>query len=148
MKKMKMVIIMDKFPFLKHTQDKIKRRKKIIDLNNEIKLELPSVIELTDTKYEKLKLQKILLQLEQEQAKNYKQLSDDESFFKTFREKLKSGMERANLKYDEVLKEARQNIMKDEKFAQKFKQYEQFDFDKNWEAKISFFIELEELLSK
>lgn len=146
--KNKMKLVMDKFPFLKHTQDKIQKRQRIIDLNKKLVLEIPSQISKTDDNFQKLKLEKELVQLELEQAKNYKQLADDEVFFKTFREKMKAGVEKVNLHYDDVIKEARKHILKNKVFAEKFKQFEQFDFENNWEAKVSFFIELELLLSE
>lgn len=146
--KNKMKLVMDKFPFLKHTQDKIQKRQRIIDLNKKLVLEIPSQIAKTDDSFSKLKLEKELVQLELEQAKNYKQLADDEVFFKTFREKMKTGVEKVNLHYDDVVKEARKHILKNTLFAEKFKQFEQFDFENNWEAKVSFFLELELLLSE
>jgi nucleoside diphosphate kinase len=146
--KNKMKLVMDKFPFLKHTQDKIQKRQKVIDINKKLILEIPSQIEKSVDSFAKLKLEKEFIQLELEQAKNYKQLSDDEMFFKTFREKMKSGIEKVNLHYDDVVKEARKHILSDQKFAEKFKQFEQFDFENNWEAKVSFFLELEVLLSE
>ena len=146
--KNKMKLVMDKFPFLKHNQEKIQKRQSLIDLNKKLILEIPSQIKKAQDTFDKLKLEKELIHLELEQAKNYKQLADDEVFFKAFREKMKSGIEKVNLHYDNVVKEARKHILNNELFAEKFKQFEQFDFENNWEAKVSFFLELELLLSE
>ena len=136
---------MDKFPYLKHLKNKIELREKLIEANNNIKTELPFMIEQSKNQYEKHKYQKELLLLDMEQAKNYKQLSDDQNFFKAFREKMKEGAEKTNAKFDVLFEQAKKS--KDKKIQEKIQQFKQFDFSKNWEAKVSFYLELEELLS-
>jgi len=147
-KSKKMNLISDKFPYLKFVKNKVSSRQKLIDINNKIKSELPRLISDANDPYEKAKYQKELIQIDMEQSKHHKQLAEDEHFLKIFREKMKSGIEQANNDYDEVVASARKQILSNEKIAQKFKDYQQFDLKENWEAKVSFYLELKELLSK
>lgn len=139
-------LVMDKFPYLKHFKNKIQLREKIIEVNNNIKAELPRKIAEAKDLYDKYRFQKELLALDMEQSKNYKQLSDDQNFFKTFREKMKEGIVKTNANYDKLI--AKANKSKDDKVKEKITQYASFDFKNNWEAKVSFYLELEQLLDK
>lgn len=143
-----MSIIMDKFPYLKHFKKRVNSRQKLININNRLIDEIPKKIENTTELYEKRKLEKELILLEIEQAKNHKQLNDDESFFTHYEKKMKSGVEKVNRNYFEVIDSAMKLIDTNSDIANKFTEYEKFDFSKNWEAKVSFYLELEILLEK
>ena len=136
-------LVMDKFPYLQHFKTRIANRQQLIDLNNKIKEQIPLEIELTESIYEKRKLEKELVLLEMEQAKNYKQLNDDEIFFKNFKSKMVDGIDKVNASYDKLVAAAKS--LNNPEIEKKFKEYANFDFTKNWESKVSFYLELEQL---
>jgi len=147
MKKIK--IVMDKFPHLNQVMQNITEKKELIAINDQLrKVELPKLIAGAETTYEKLKFQKELIMLNREQSGLHKAISNDETHFKNWKELMKSYLDKVNLGYDEMVKRARAEILTNKEIKLKFKEFEQFDFETNWEAKISFYMELEKIFKQ
>ena len=147
MKKIK--IVMDKFPHLNQVMQNITEKKELISINDQLrKVELPKMIAGADTTYEKLKLQKELINLNREQGGLYKAVANDEIHFKNWKELMKSYLDKVNLGYDDMVKRARAEILSNKDIKMKFTEFEQFDFETNWEAKISFYMELEKIFNQ
>ena len=140
---------MDKFPHLNQVKKNIAEKKELIAINDKLRnVELPKMIASASNNYEKLKFQKELIQIEREQGQLYSAINKDETHFKNWKEHLKSYLDKVNTNYDNLVKQARAEIMTNKDIKFKFKEFEQFDFETNWEAKISFYMELEKLLDQ
>lgn len=140
---------MDKFPHLNQVKKNIAEKKELIAINDKLRnVELPKMIASASNNYEKLKFQKELIQIEREQGQLYSAINKDETHFKNWKEHLKSYLDKVNTNYDNLVKQARAEIMTNKDIKFKFKEFEQFDFETNWEAKISFYMELEKLLNQ
>lgn len=145
----KISIVMDKFPHLNQVKKNIAEKKELIAINDKLRnVELPKMIASASNNYEKLKFQKELIQIEREQGQLYSAINKDETHFKNWKEHLKSYLDKVNTNYDNLVKQARAEIMTNKDIKFKFKEFEQFDFETNWEAKISFYMELEKLLNQ
>ena len=145
----KISIVMDKFPHLSQVKKNIAEKKELIAINDKLRnVELPKMIASASNNYEKLKFQKELIQIEREQGQLYSAINKDETHFKNWKEHLKSQFDKVNTNYDNLVKQARAEIMTNKDIKFKFKEFEQFDFETNWEAKISFYMELEKLLDQ
>jgi len=145
----KISIVMDKFPHLNQVKKNIAEKKELIAINDKLRnVELPKMIASASNNYEKLKFQKELIQIEREQGQLYSAINKDETHFKNWKEHLKSYLDKVNTNYDNLVKQARAEIMTNKDIKFKFKEFEQFDFETNWEAKISFYMELEKLLDQ
>ena len=144
----KISIILEKFPHLNQVKKNIAERKELIALNDKLRnVELPKMIASTTNNYDKLKFQKELIMIEREQGQLYSAISKDETHFKNWKEHLKSYLDKVNTNYDNLLKQARAEIMTNKDINYKFKEFEQFDLETNWEARISFYMELEKILN-
>lgn len=144
----KISIVMDKFPHLNQVKKNIAEKKELVAINDKLRnVELPKMIASAPNNYEKLKFQKELIQIEREQGQLYSAINKDETHFKNWKEHLKSYLDKVNTNYDNLLKEARAEIMTNKDIKYKFKEFEQFDLETNWEARISFYIELEKILN-
>ena len=140
---------MDKFPHLNQVKKNIAEKKELIAINDKLRnVELPKMIASASNNYEKLKFQKELIQIEREQGQLYSAINKDETHFKNWKEHLKSYLDKVNTNYDNLVKQARAEIMTNKDIKFKFKEFEQFDFETNWEAKISFYMELEKILDQ
>ena len=141
-------IILEKFPHLNQVKKNIAERKELIALNDKLRnVELPKMIASATNNYDKLKFQKELIMIEREQGQLYSAVSKDETHFKNWKEHLKSYLDKVNTNYDNLLKQARAEIMTNKDINYKFKEFEQFDLETNWEARISFYMELEKILN-
>jgi|LauGreDrversion4_2_1035121.scaffolds.fasta_scaffold03775_14 hypothetical protein len=144
----KISIILEKFPHLNQVKKNIAERKELIALNDKLRnVELPKMIASATNNYDKLKFQKELIMIEREQGQLYSAISKDETHFKNWKEHLKSYLDKVNTNYDNLLKQARAEIMTNKDINYKFKEFEQFDLETNWEARISFYMELEKILN-
>ena len=144
----KISIILEKFPHLNQVKKNIAERKELIALNDKLRnVELPKMIASATNNYDKLKFQKELIMIEREQGQLYSAVSKDETHFKNWKEHLKSYLDKVNTNYDNLLKQARAEIMTNKDINYKFKEFEQFDLETNWEARISFYMELEKILN-
>lgn len=140
---------MEKFPHLNQVKKNIAEKKELIAINDKLRnVELPKMIASASNNYEKLKFQKELIQIEREQGQLYSAINKDETHFKNWKEHLKSYLDKVNTNYDNLVKQARAEIMTNKDIKFKFKEFEQFDFETNWEAKISFYMELEKILDQ
>lgn len=145
--KKKITMVLDKFPHLNQVKKNIAEKKQLIAINDKLrKVEIPKMIASSKSNYEKLKFEKELITLDREQGQLYKAIANDENHFKNWKEHLKSYLDKVNTNYDNLVKQARAEILKNKDIKLKFAEFEQFDFENNWEAKVSFYMELEKIL--
>lgn len=136
---------MDHFPHLNNVKNTISTIKKEIDLLNKRKNLASQEIEMLESPFKKNETELLIVRTDRELGRLYKTLNEQESHFKTYKEKISSLVDEVNLNFEEFVKEKRKSIISDEKIRLLFETYKQFDFEENWEAKIMFYHELKEL---